>query len=68
MTKKKKKNNRPETCEQCENCVYIGEGDFICTLESPIIIMEDFCPNENYMYCNFADYTTDSEEDFDIDE
>ena len=54
--KKKKKKNKPKMCDQCSNCTYIGEGDFVCILEEPVLVMEDFCPNENYMYCGGADY------------
>ena len=38
--------------ERCENCVYIGGGDFVCMLNHTLII-EDFCPTEVFGECNF---------------
>lgn len=40
-----------KTCHNCDDCVYIGEGDFICDKCNPFIVMEDFVPNEYYMAC-----------------
>ena len=38
-------------CETCEDCLYIGEGDFICDrYYPPVIVKEDWTPT-NY-YCN----------------
>lgn len=54
--KKVKKPKKVKTCDQCCNCQYIGEGDFVCMLNEPVIVMEDFCPNAEYMYCGGADY------------
>lgn len=36
--------------EYCDNCVYIGEGDFVCLLTNELV-MEDFCPTENFGCC-----------------
>ena len=52
-----KKDKEPvKICATCSNCQYIGEGDFICTVDEPIIVMEDFCPNENHICCGLADW------------
>lgn len=56
---KKRKNNRrrekPRMCDpgMCEHCQYIGEGDFICDegREGPVIVVEDWMPNENAGRC-----------------
>lgn len=63
MKKKKKNIKTPKMCENCVNCQYIGEGDFICDLDSPpCLVMSDFCPTEDFMYCGGADY--ESEDDY----
>ena len=52
MKKEKTTSNKKiKVCDQCVNCQYIGEGDFICTLEEPVLVMEDFCPTDEFMYC-----------------
>lgn len=36
----------------CDNCLYIGEGDFICDKYSlPILVIDDWYPNENFLKC-----------------
>lgn len=52
----KTKNNQPKICSNCANCVYIGEGDYICDVDEPIIVMEDHMPNENFCACNECDW------------
>ena len=54
--KKKKQNKIPKICVTCAHCVYIGEGDYICDVDEPIIVMEEHCPNENFCYCGGADW------------
>ena len=51
-----KNDDIPKICSTCGNCIYIGEGDFICNVEEPILVMEDFTPNDNYDYCNECDW------------
>ena len=53
---KRKKKNLPKICSTCANCVYIGEGDYICDVDEPILVMEDHMPNENYCCCNECDW------------
>ncbi len=39
-------------CINCDHCIYVGEGDYICDADSkPILVMEEHCPNDNYWYC-----------------
>lgn len=39
-------------CEICDDCVYIGEGDSICTKDEPKIIITDFCiKTDEYGWC-----------------
>ena len=45
---KKKKNHLPVCSDQCENCLYICEGDFICDVVNELVI-SDFIPI--YDYC-----------------
>lgn len=35
-------------CEDCDECVYICEGDFICTKGEPHIILTDFSTQTEY--------------------
>ncbi len=36
--------DRPRTCESCDECVYVGEGDFICDVDDePVFVIEDWC-------------------------
>lgn len=32
------------TCEMCDYCVYIGEGDFACDERNYEIVIEDWIP------------------------
>ena len=60
---KKKKNTKcPKICNTCVNCVYIGEGDFICDIAEPVLVMEDFTPTDEFMLCQGSEY--ESEDDF----
>lgn len=38
--------------EECDNCVYIGEGDFFCLLKEEIV-MSDFAPTDKFACCGF---------------
>lgn len=51
---KRKRNKAPvlkKECESCDECVPIGEGDFICTKEEPKIVLSDYIPTEEYGWC-----------------
>lgn len=56
-----KKKKTPKICNTCVNCVYIGEGDFICDVNEPILVLEDFTPTEDFMSCNGVDYESEDE-------
>ena len=50
--KKKTKNKKKKYCEPsaCDECIYIGEGDFVCeTLQE--IVVSDWQPTEEYLGC-----------------
>lgn len=55
-TMKETKEDLPKICNTCDHCIYIGEGDYICDANEPIIVMEDHCPNDNFWYCTGCDY------------
>jgi len=43
-----------KSCQECDECVYIGEGDFICVkYDLPVIVLEEFSdPTEYYRWCD----------------
>lgn len=52
MSRKNKKDKR--TCDpgMCDNCNYIGEGDFICDRgPEPVLVMDEWEPTENFERC-----------------
>jgi len=39
-------------CEYCEDCIYIGEGDFVCDKYYPkMLVKEDWTPTDYYCNC-----------------
>lgn len=41
-----------ESCFNCDHCLYICEGDYICDLDNSLII-EDFSdPTEDFFFCD----------------
>jgi len=52
---RRQRHEKPRMCDpgMCDNCQYIGEGDFICddAPEGPVIVAEDWEPTENYLRC-----------------
>lgn len=44
----------------CDECMYIGEGDFVCSLhlDDPdrAMVVEDWVPTENYLQCGGNPY------------
>ena len=74
---KKKKTNKNQTilaleepdnldkvgiCMNCDHCIYIGEGDFICDAGEPFMVMSDWEPTDDYWNCAGCDYESDEEE------
>lgn len=35
----------------CDHCIYIGEGDSICDIEDPKIVLDDWEPTDDYFWC-----------------
>lgn len=47
-----KKDRFEKTCDNCSECIYIGEGDSVCLAEQePKLVMEDHLPSDNYYWC-----------------
>lgn len=53
MGKKKKKEHN---CHDCENAMYICEGDYICDLAPAKLVISDWIPTENFNMCNRHKY------------
>lgn len=47
MTEKEKEVKAIKSCYDCDNCVYVGEGGFMC-LHTNKIVMDDFMPTDDY--------------------
>jgi len=47
--------------EYCENCVYVGGGDYCCVLTHKLVI-EDFCPTDLYGVCDFVSVVSKKEQ------
>lgn len=39
------------SCETCANCSYTGEGDYVCMLDIPVWVVEDWVPTSEYFFC-----------------
>lgn len=50
--KKKRPTATPKMCDPgiCDNCLYIGEGDFLCDKYQEIVV-GDWQPTEHYLMC-----------------
>ena len=48
--RRRKNHDAPKKCYLCENCLYIGEGDYICDTNNDIVIKE-WQPTEDYYSC-----------------
>lgn len=42
-------------CFYCENCLYIGEGDYLCDMRQEIVV-STFEPTEEFMCCDGKDF------------
>lgn len=52
MNNKKYRHPRKvRTCDRCEECIPLGEGDHICSLTGEIVL-EDYIPTEYFAQCN----------------
>lgn len=45
-------------CLNCDNCVYICEGDFICDVDEPVLVIDDWEPTDSYFCCNGCDWVS----------
>ncbi len=44
--------NKEVNCFDCDNCLYIGEGDYICEdFEEPLIVITGHQPYKKFNYC-----------------
>lgn len=44
-----------KSCYECEECIYIGEGDSICfktQKSNPVVVLDDWSPTEHFGQCN----------------
>lgn len=41
----------PQTCSNCEECNYIGEGDSICDNDPTKVVISDWVPTEHFNWC-----------------
>ena len=51
----KKKKIKTPMCENCEECVYVGDGGHFCS-EHHEIVLEDWCPTDKYLCCGVKDF------------
>lgn len=50
---KKKKNSKfQKRCENCGNCLYICEGDYLCDEMGEVVISDYNEPTSDYMACD----------------
>lgn len=43
-------------CLTCDHCVYIGEGDYICDVDEPTLVLSDWKPTDMFNCCNECDW------------
>lgn len=49
---KNSKGKKRKDCFDCEQCLYICEGDYICTLGEPKIVLTEFTsPTGDFVWC-----------------
>jgi hypothetical protein len=51
--KKPSRDSRDKGCENCADCSYIGEGDFVCINDESkvVLVISSFVPTGDYMKC-----------------
>ena len=50
MAKRSKKPKKICDPAMCDDCVYIGEGDFLCDRHR-VIVVSDWVPTEDFLVC-----------------
>lgn len=52
--------NKQPICNNCEHCIYIGEGASICDADvEPKIILDDWIPTDDFWWCAGSEYEGD---------
>jgi hypothetical protein len=51
MTKKHKSHIPMCDPSECDNCIYIGEGTFICDKHDNAIVIDEWSPTDNFSRC-----------------
>ena len=54
MSKNQEKKN--DGCYDCDNCCYLGEGDYICDVLGDIVL-SDWEPTEDFYCCKGKEHT-----------
>lgn len=49
------RNENSRNCYNCNNCEYIGEGGYMCSINNDIVI-EDWQPTEDYRSCGGKEF------------
>lgn len=44
------------TCFGCKNCNYIGEGDSICDADPTRMVLSDWSPTGDFLWCGGKNY------------
>lgn len=59
MSKRKHKKSHRSECERncynCNNCEYIGDGGYMCSMNNDIVI-EDWQPTDDFNSCKGKDF------------
>lgn len=57
VQRNRNKNKCNITCDTCINCMYLEAGDMFCDEhEDFALVYDEFCPTEDYMWCNGKKY------------
>lgn len=53
MSRRKKK-AKPDNrcCENCVNCLPVGDGDYICNMDSSKVVLEEYSFSADYFWCS----------------
>lgn len=54
--KRKKPEMETKNCFLCDNCIYVGEGGYICSMTTELIIDEFIMPTEEFYSCDGKDF------------
>lgn len=53
MSRRKKK-AKPDNrcCENCVNCLPVGDGDYICNMDPSKVVLEEYSFSADYFWCS----------------